>query len=221
MENATLSFEQVLNATVRMLRTTWKVSMGFFLQIEDGGDLRLRAADGVAVPGLEKMSFKATEGLIGQCVGQNKIVEAAQLPQSDGLFPVLNSTLGGAKKKYVLVPVTGQSRVLGVLVLGPMPKDLDVQSRENELRSAAALCAVLSAHWRLYEWMSHFLPQMNHELRTPLTAVQGSIGMVLGGMFGQVGSEVKEMLEMAHKGCERTVRAIEDYLNDQDPPKDK
>jgi hypothetical protein len=43
--------------------------------------------------------------------------------------------------------------------------------------------------------------------------------MVLGGMFGQVGTEVKEMLEMAQKGCERTVRAIEDYIATQNPPK--
>jgi signal transduction histidine kinase len=76
---------------------------------------------------------------------------------------------------------------------------------------------VLSAYWRLYEWMAHFIPQFNHELRTPLTAVQGSLGMVLGGVFGEVGSEVKEMLEMAHKGCERTVLAIEEYLNKQGP----
>ena len=67
--------------------------------------------------------------------------------------------------------------------------------------------------------MSSFAPQLNHELRTPLTAVQGSIGMVLGGMFGNVGADVKEMLEMAQKGCERTVRAIEEYINAQNPPK--
>ena len=66
--------------------------------------------------------------------------------------------------------------------------------------------------------MSNFVPNLNHELRTPLTAVQGSIGMVLGGMFGQVGTDVKEMLEMAQKGCERTVHAIEDYINSQTPP---
>jgi signal transduction histidine kinase len=64
--------------------------------------------------------------------------------------------------------------------------------------------------------MNHFLPQINHELRTPLTAIQGSIGMVLGGMFGNVGHEVKAMLEMAHKGCERTVSAIEEYINRQE-----
>ena len=43
--------------------------------------------------------------------------------------------------------------------------------------------------------------------------------MVLGGVFGQVGNDVKEMLEMAQKGCERTVHAIEEYLNTQAPSK--
>ena len=121
-------------------------------------------------------------------------------------------------EKFILVPVSGEKRVLGILFMGPFPQNEKIHPREAELRSAGALCAVLSAHWRLYEWMSSFVPQLNHELRTPLTAVQGSIGMVLGGMFGQVGNDVKEMLEMAQKGCERTVRAIEDYINNQNPP---
>jgi hypothetical protein len=34
-----------------------------------------------------------------------------------------------------------------------------------------------------------------------------------------VDTDVKEMLEMAQKGCERTVRAIEDYINTQNPSK--
>ena len=43
--------------------------------------------------------------------------------------------------------------------------------------------------------------------------------MVLGGVFGDVGTDVKQMLQMAHKGCERTVRlAIEEYLSKQDVP---
>jgi len=220
MENATLSFEQILNATVRMIRTTWKVPTCFFMQMDDRGGLSIRASDGSTVPGVKAMTFKTSEGVIARCVGKNVIVETPHLAATDDLSSLLNPALDGSNKKYILVPVTGESRVLGLLLLGPIAKELDVKSRETELRSAGALCAVLSAHWRLYDWMSHFLPQVNHELRTPLTAVQGSIGMVLGGMFGQVGSEVKEMLEMAHKGCERTVRAIEGYLNDQEPPKE-
>ncbi len=49
MENPQLSFEHILNATVGMLRTTWKAKVCLFFQIDDHGDLRVRAADGVTL----------------------------------------------------------------------------------------------------------------------------------------------------------------------------
>jgi len=229
MEESSPSFEQILNATVRMLRTTWKASLCLFLQTDDQGMLRVRAADGGGLDGFGAFAIRADEPPITRCIDKNEIVELASPDSLGALKPLLLPALSSRKspngggvnqEKYVLVPVSGQARVLGILILGAFPKGHEILPREAELRSAGALCAVLSAHWRMYEWMSHFLPQVNHELRTPLTAVQGSLGMVLGGMFGQVGGEVREMLEMAHKGCERTVRAIEGYLNQQGPPKD-
>jgi len=218
MENAQLSFEHILNATVRMLRTTWKAKVCLFLQLADNGELRVRASDGLSLDELSTIAVQPSEGAIAQCFSNDKIVE---VNSPDALGPLAKLVKTHLKKdqKFVLSPVSGETRVLGILCLGPFAKKEKIYPRESELRSAGALCAVLSAHWRLYEWMSGFVPQLNHELRTPLTAVQGSIGMVLGGMFGQVGSDVKEMLEMAQKGCERTVRAIEDYINNQNPPK--
>jgi signal transduction histidine kinase len=221
MQEAVVSFEQILTATLRMLRSTWKASTCIFLQLDDAGALRVRGADGATLVPWDGKRFALTEGVIARCVGPNQIVATGRLPAADPLAEAFNPLLANATDKFLLVPVTGQARVLGVLLLGPFDQTMNVESREAELRSAGALCAVLSAHWRLYEWISHFIPEVNHELRTPLTAVQGSIGMVLGGVFGQVGSEVREMLEMAQKGCERTVRAIEGYLNNQDVPKGK
>jgi hypothetical protein len=220
MESRDVSFEQILNATLRMLRTAWKTPVCLFLQTDDHGGLQLRAADGI--PAKLKMStfvLKSIEGPSAECLANNKVIEIRRLPVSDPLTPLLKPHFKKGQK-YVMVPVSGEVRVLGIVVLGPFSEKEKILPREAELRSAGALCAVLSAHWRLYDWMSHFLPEVNHELRTPLTAIQGSIGMVLGGIFGQVGGEVKEMLEMAHKGCERTVRAIENYLNNQNLPKE-
>ena len=155
---------------------------------------------------------------MAECFSKNKIIEIQEPALLAGLAPFLNPHPKKGEK-FILAPVSGETRVLGILVLGPFSAQEKNLPSEAELRSAGALCAVLSAHCRLYQWMSNFLPQLNHELRTPLTAVQGSIGMVLGGMFGQVGNDVKEMLEMAQKGCERTVHAIEDYINHQNPSK--
>jgi transcriptional regulator with GAF, ATPase, and Fis domain len=218
MKNAEPSFEQILNATVRMLRMTWKAKVCLFLQMDDQGALRVRASDGLSLEKLSAVTIPSTEGSIAQCFSKDKIIEVHS-PADLGTLANLVKPHLNKDQKFVLSPVSGETRVLGVLCMGPFAKKEKVLLQESELRSAGALCAVLSAHWRLYEWMSNFMPQLNHELRTPLTAVQGSIGMVLGGVFGQVGSEVKEMLEMAQKGCERTVRAIEDYINNQNPPK--
>jgi signal transduction protein with GAF and PtsI domain len=219
MENSPLSFEQILNATVRMLRTTWKAKICLFLQMDDHGALIVRASDGLPSDTAAKVAIRPSEGSFAECITDNKIVEADNAASLGSLVRVIKPDFKKGEK-YFLSPVSGETRVLGVLLLGPYAAKEKAQPREAELRSAGALCAVLSAHWRMYEWMSSFVPQLNHELRTPLTAVQGSIGMLLGGVFGQVGSEVKEMLEMAQKGCERTVRAIEDYVNQPKPTKD-
>jgi transcriptional regulator with GAF, ATPase, and Fis domain len=214
MENTQLSFEQILNATVRMLRTTWKVKVCLFFQMDDQKELRIRATDGLPAKDTSQLMIDSTKGPFNACFAKNKVIEVDTTAPLGILSTLLKKHIKTGEK-FVLVPVSGETRVLGILFLGPFSKKAKILPREAELRSAGALCAVLSAHWRLYEWMSNFVPQLNHELRTPLTAVQGSLGMVLGGMFGQVGGDVKEMLEMAQKGCERTVRAIEGYINTQ------
>src|SRR5579859_7667588 len=96
MENAALSFEQILNATVRMIRTTWKVPMCFFMQMDDQSTLRVRAADGSTVADVDKMVFKTSEGLVGRCVTQNALVETDNLSKTDSLFPLLNASLSGS-----------------------------------------------------------------------------------------------------------------------------
>ncbi len=200
-----------------MVRSTWKVQRCLFLQTNELGELRVRAADeGIASKSSSIMFIPAPGSPFARCLKNNELIEMNTAITEDSLASLLNEGFKSTQK-YLLVPVTGEARVLGMIILGPFEQSQEMRSKESELRSAGALCAVLSAHWRLYDWMSQFIPQVNHELRTPLTAVQGSIDMVLGGMFGQVGSEVKQMLEMAHKGCERTVRAIEDYLHNQQP----
>ncbi len=219
MEKNQISFEQILNATLSMLRQTWNTTTCLFFQIDDAGNLRIRGGDGLKAEDVVTVTLDSSRGAASRCCAENKIIEVHDLAELGPLETPLRS-LAKKNEKFILAPVSGEARVIGILFLGPFPHDADLHKREAELRSAGALCAVLSAHWRLYEWMESIVPQLNHSLRTPLTAIQGSIGMVLGGVFGQVGHEVKEMLEMAQKGCERTVRTIEDYLNSQTPSKD-
>lgn len=187
-----------MQSTLAMLRKSCQAKACLFFVFDDGGNLVLRAGDGPAAKLKISKQLNPAAEPYRSCMRRNRLVEYSP---------------NGPGHSMIIVPVSGEKRTLGILLLGPYTSQGKLSHYETELRSAATLCAVLSANWRLYDWMSGFLSQINHELRTPLTAVQGSLGMVLGGVFGEVGGEVKDMLEMAQKGCERTVKAIEDYLN--------
>ena len=68
MNNPQLSFEQILNATVRMLRTTWKAEICLFLQMDDTGDLRVRAADGLEFAKVSSLTIKPAHSPFALCL---------------------------------------------------------------------------------------------------------------------------------------------------------
>lgn len=58
-----------------------------------------------------------------------------------------------------------------------------------------------------------FVATVSHELRTPLTAIRGALGLVSGGVVGEVNEETSELLDIASSNCERLVRLINDILD--------
>jgi PAS domain S-box-containing protein len=58
-----------------------------------------------------------------------------------------------------------------------------------------------------------FISTVSHELRTPLTSILGSLGLVTGGVAGEIPVQARAMLEIAHKNSERLVRLINDILD--------
>ena len=60
---------------------------------------------------------------------------------------------------------------------------------------------------------TEFISVASHELRTPMTSIKGSIDLVLSGFAGPIGTETQELLEIAHKSCDRLIRLINDILD--------
>lgn len=62
---------------------------------------------------------------------------------------------------------------------------------------------------------NEFVSNVSHELRTPLTSIQGSLGLILGGLTGEMSQQLKELLEIAHNNSSRLIQLINDILDIQ------
>jgi signal transduction histidine kinase len=58
-----------------------------------------------------------------------------------------------------------------------------------------------------------FVSTVSHELRTPLTAIRGALGLLKGGMLGDISGKGQRMLEIATSNTDRLVRLINDILD--------
>ena len=60
---------------------------------------------------------------------------------------------------------------------------------------------------------SEFISTVSHELRTPLTSIRGSLGLIAGGVAGELPAQVKVLVDIAHKNSERLILLVNDILD--------
>jgi PAS domain S-box-containing protein len=60
---------------------------------------------------------------------------------------------------------------------------------------------------------AEFVSTVSHELRTPLTSIAGSLGLLAGGVAGQLPDKAQSLLGIARKNSERLVSLINDILD--------
>jgi signal transduction histidine kinase len=58
-----------------------------------------------------------------------------------------------------------------------------------------------------------FVSVVGHELRTPLTSIRGSLGLLEGGVMGELPEQAADMLGTAVSNTDRLVRLINDILD--------
>ncbi len=66
---------------------------------------------------------------------------------------------------------------------------------------------------RLAQLKNEFVSTVSHELRTPLTSIRGSLGLIEGGVAGQLPDKAKNLVSVARNNCERLIRLINDILD--------
>ncbi|HEX5336980.1 MAG TPA: PAS domain S-box protein, partial [Gallionella sp.] len=68
---------------------------------------------------------------------------------------------------------------------------------------------------RIDRMKTEFISTVSHELRTPLTSIRGSLGLIDGGVAGEVPKAVKNLVGIAKNNCERLIRLINDILDSE------
>ena len=66
---------------------------------------------------------------------------------------------------------------------------------------------------RIERLKNDFVSTVSHELRTPLTAIAGSLGLINGGVLGEVPASMSEMLQIAQGNSQRLSELINDLLD--------
>src|SRR5262245_29342867 len=98
------SFEQVLNSTLGMMRTSWNVPACLFIQIDDKGLLRVRAADGLKSPVRPVFGFKPGKGLVARCLEKNEVIESNAGRWDESMDEIITPLATRVHKKFVIVP---------------------------------------------------------------------------------------------------------------------
>ncbi|RKH62166.1 ATP-binding protein [Corallococcus llansteffanensis] len=60
---------------------------------------------------------------------------------------------------------------------------------------------------------NEFISTVSHELRTPLTSIRGSLGLLEGGIVGELPAQALDMVRIARTNTERLIRLINEILD--------
>jgi signal transduction histidine kinase len=71
----------------------------------------------------------------------------------------------------------------------------------------------ISERKRVERLKSEFISTVSHELRTPLTSIGGALGLIAGGVVGEISEEVRELVDISRVNADRLTALVNDILD--------
>jgi PAS domain S-box-containing protein len=85
--------------------------------------------------------------------------------------------------------------------------------RDGEVIGAVSSFLDVSQRREVERMKDEFASVVGHELRTPLTSIRASLGLLAGGVLGELPGDAAQVVETAVENTERLVRLINDTLD--------
>ncbi len=125
----------------------------------------------------------------------------------DNIRTMWRRLLMGEKVNYETLLKRADGSGLDVLVTA-VPRYQD-----GQIIGTISVITDLTERKRIERLKNEFISTVSHELRTPLTSIRGSLGLVIGGVAGELSPTALSMVEIAQKNSERLGRLINDILD--------
>ena len=106
----------------------------------------------------------------------------------------------------VIAPKHGKTRTMlanGQAILAPDGKTLGAVVAMHDITDRKAI----------ERMKNEFISVVSHELRTPLTSIRGALGLIDGGVAGDIPPQAKTLVSIAYNNTERLARLVNDILD--------
>ena len=78
-----------------------------------------------------------------------------------------------------------------------------VHASDGLITGFLTIAGDISERKKIERLKNEFISTVSHELRTPLTSIRGSLGLILGGVAGDMPAQAKGLIVIANKNVER------------------
>lgn len=118
-----------------------------------------------------------------------EVLQRGQTMQNIEMVP----TPDGREREWLVFKFPIQE-ASGAQLLGGVALDMTEQRRAQRLKT-------------------DFVSVVSHELRTPLTSIRGALGLLAGGVAGEMSEKARQMIDIAQKNGDRLITLVNDILD--------
>jgi signal transduction histidine kinase len=228
--NSTLDLETVLNTIVaKAVQLSATDAGSIYVLNKANTKFRLRATYGMdeaMVAAIRHRSIRPGETAIGLAIEQRQPVQIPDVQKAPSTR-VLDIVVQAGFRAFLVVPLLGLERAIGVLVIRRKAPGEFPQSTLELLQTFAAQSVLAIQNARLFHEIeeksrelelasrhkSQFLANMSHELRTPLNAILGYSELILDDIYGAVPEKARAALERVQSNGKHLLGLINDVLD--------
>lgn len=84
---------------------------------------------------------------------------------------------------------------------------------DDRIEGVVGIATDITERARIERLKNEFVSIVSHELRTPLTSIRGSLGLLDGGVVGELEPRTRSLVKIALANTERLIRLVNDILD--------